>query len=92
MPPSRARSGPVRLEPHWIGVVEERLAEVRVVIRDAGAAVAHDVRDERADHLRVAVVATFGDIDVAAGEFERGVEFLQAALDVLLAVDDERWG
>ena len=71
-------------------MVEQRLAEVGVVIDDPGAAVAHDIGHQRADHLRVAVVTTFGDVDVAAGEFQRGVDFLQAALDVLLAVDQQR--
>ena len=72
-----------------IGIVEQRLAEVRVVIRDTGTAVAHDIRLERADHLRVAGVAAFRDVDVTAGEFERGVEFLEAALDVFLTVYDK---
>ena len=71
-------------------MVEKRFAEVRVVVHHTGAAVAHDFRHECADHLRVAIVTTFGNIDIASGEFERSVEFLQAALDVLRAVDDER--
>ena len=63
---------------------------MRVVIGLTGAAIAHDLGDQRADHLRVAVVTTFTDVDITSGEFKRGVEFLQAALDVLLAIDDER--
>ena len=70
-------------------MIVEGFTEVGEVIGDTGAAVAHDVRLERADHLRVAVVAAFADEDVASGELERGVEFLQAAFDVFVAVDDE---
>ena len=72
-----------------IGVVEKRLAEMGIIIRFSGAAVAHDVGNERADHLRMAVVTAFGNIQVAADEFERGVKFLETAFDVFLPVDDE---
>ena len=74
-----------------VRVVEERFAEVRVVVRDAGAAVAHDVGDKRPDHLRVTVITAFGNVDVAACEFEWRVEFLKASLDVFLPVDDQGW-
>ena len=65
-----------------MGVVVDGFADAGVV------AITHDVRDEGADHLRVAVVAAFLDVDVASGELERGVERLEAVLDVLCLVDD----
>ena len=72
-----------------IGMVVNRLSEVGVVIDDARTAGADDVALEGADHLRVAEVAAFLNVNIAAGEFERSVEFLQAAFDVLGAVDDK---
>ena len=72
-----------------VRMVVERLSEMGIVIHDAGAAIAQDVGREGADHLGMAQIATFGDVDIAPGEFERGVDFLQAALDVFLAVHDD---
>ena len=72
-----------------VGMVEDRFAKVGVVIGNSRATVAHDIPRQGADHLGVAEVAALGDIDVAAGEFERRVNNLKAAFDVFLAVDDE---
>ena len=49
------------------GMIVDRLPEPGVV------AVTHDVRHERADHLRMAVVAALADIEVAARQFQRRV-------------------
>ena len=70
-----------------IGMVIDRFPQMRVVIHHSGAAVAEDIGGEGTDHLRVAQIAAFRDIDITAGEFERGVEFLEAALNVFLAID-----
>jgi hypothetical protein len=50
-----------------MGVIMEGLAEVAVVIRNPGAAIAQDVRDEHSDLLGMAVVAAFADVEIAAG-------------------------
>ena len=50
----------VRLDPHWNGMVVHRFRRQRVM------AVAFDLVAERADHLRMADIAAFADIDVAA--------------------------
>ncbi|MNR14131.1 hypothetical protein D3C85_1305890 [compost metagenome] len=49
------------------GVVVDEFAGHRIV------AIAQRLRVEGADHLRVAVVATFAQVDVAAHELHRGV-------------------
>ena len=65
LPPTRARSGPVRLLPHWNGMI------VLALGRQAVVAVALDLVTERPDHLAVAGVAALADVDVAPGELER---------------------
>ena len=49
-------------------------------------AVAQHVAHERADHLRVAVVAALADVEVAARELERRVGLLARVLDAGTAV------
>ena len=51
-------------------VIVDRFPDPRVV------AVAENVGHERADLLRMAVVTTFADVDIAAGEFQRRVRNL----------------
>lgn len=65
------------------GEVVDAFAESRVV------SVTKNVGHHGADHLRVAVVAAFADVEVASGEFEGCVEFLQFVLDVFRAVDGD---
>src|SRR5690606_211463 len=72
------------------GGVVDGFAETGVVVGHAGAAVAEHVGHKGADHLRVAVVAAFVDVDVAAGEFQRRIGNLDTVLDVGRAVHEHR--
>ena len=72
-----------------IGMVKNGLSQMGIIIDDTGAAVAHHIALERADHLGMAEVTALRDEDIATGEFQRSVEFLEATLDVFLAIDDE---
>ncbi len=66
LPPTR-EVRPGALAAPLEGMVVDELAGHRVV------AVAQRLGAQRADHLRVAVVAALADVDVAAGQLQRGV-------------------
>jgi len=61
--------GPRALRSPLVRMIVNRFAEPRVI------AVAQDVGHQRADHLRMAVVTTFAQVDVAALERQRAVRF-----------------
>ncbi len=62
LPPTRCRSGPVRLRAPLEGVVVHELTSHRVVT------IAQGFCTEGTDHLRVAVVATLADVDIAPSQ------------------------
>ena len=64
---SRALAAPL------VRVIVDELTGLAVLGGHAALPVAHRLVDERPDHLRVAVVATLAQIDVAAVELERRV-------------------
>ena len=73
-----------------VGMVVDGFAKAAVSLI-LGGTIAKDVRHQGADHLRVAVVTTLGNVDVASGQFERRVGHLETLFDIVGAIYSERW-